>query len=150
LKSASPLEASDSMRKEGFFKVNVSGEEVALTSDDVEVTMKGRDGYAFQTNGYISVVLDTTLTQELINEGYVREIISKIQNMRKDSGFEVSDRIAFYYFGNNILDVIIRKDMDYIKSETLSDIVSMENVEGVKYTEWNINGQKLNMAVVRQ
>jgi isoleucyl-tRNA synthetase len=150
LKSASPLEASDSMRKEGFFKVNVSGEEVALTSDDVEVTMKGRDGYAFQTNGHISVVLDTTLTQELINEGYVREIISKIQNMRKDSGFEVSDRIAFYYFGNNILDVIIRKDMDYIKSETLSDIVSMENVEGVKYTEWNINGQKLNMAVVRQ
>lgn len=149
LKSASPAEASSSLKNEGAFKISVAGEEVALTAEDVEVTMKGREGYAFQTNGYISVVLDKTLTEELINEGYTREIISKIQNMRKDSGFEVADRIAFYYFGNSKLDKVIKDNLDFIKSETLADTVTEEEKDGSSYTEWNINGEKLNMAVVR-
>lgn len=147
LKSESPIKALDSIRKEGAFKLNVSGEEVALTSEDVEITMKGREGYAFASTGSISVVLDKNLTEELINEGFTREIISKIQNMRKDSGFEVADRIAFYYFGNSRLDRVVKDNMEFIKSETLADIVSEEKKDGATYTEWNINGEKLNMAV---
>lgn len=149
LKSASPVEASSSLKSDGAFRVNVSGEEVALTGEDVEVTMKGREGFAFQTNGHISVVLDKTLTDELINEGYTREIISKIQNMRKDSGFEVADRIAFYYYGNSRLSSVIDDNLEFIKSETLSDVVSEENKDSLSYTEWNINGEKLNMAVMK-
>jgi isoleucyl-tRNA synthetase len=149
LKSTSPKEAFGLLKSEGAFKVDVAGEEVALTADDVEVTMKGREGFTFQTNGFISVVLDKELTEELINEGYTREIISKIQTMRKDSGFEVADRISFYYFGNSKLDVIIKQNLDFIKSETLSDTVSQENIEGLAYTEWNINGEKLQMGVKR-
>jgi len=149
LKSASPFEASKSIKSEGAFKLRVAGEEIALTADDVEVTMKGKEGYVYQTNGYISVVLDKTLTEELIKEGYIREIISKIQNMRKDSGFEVSDRILFYYYGNEKLDKVIVENAEFIKSETLADHVINENNEGLSYTEWNINGEKLNMSVVR-
>jgi isoleucyl-tRNA synthetase len=149
LKGASPEAAFESLKTAGDFKVSAAGQEVALTADDVEVTTKGREGFAFQTNGPISMILDTALTEELINEGYTREIISKIQNMRKDSGFEVSDRIAFYYFGNDKLDGVIKENLEFIKSETLSDAVSEENKDGAAYTEWNINGEKLNMAVVR-
>lgn len=147
LKSASPMDASNSIKNDGAFRISVSGEEIALTADDVEVTMKGREGYSYQTNGYISVVLDKALTPELINEGFVREVISKIQNMRKDSGFEVSDRIEFYYYGNVKLDKIIDDNLEFIKSETLADTVSEESKEGVPFTEWNINGEKLNMGV---
>jgi isoleucyl-tRNA synthetase len=149
LKSASPFEASRSIKTEGTFKLNVAGEEVALTTDDVEVTMKGREGFAFAAYGGISIILDKSLTEELVNEGFVREIISKIQNTRKDSGFEVADRIAFYYYGNEKLDKIVTENLDFIKSETLADVVSQENKEGLQYTEWNINGEKLNMAVQR-
>lgn len=146
LKSASPLEASNSMKREGAFKISVSGQEIALTADDLDVTMRGREGYAYQSNGHISVVLDKTLTEELINEGFTREVISKIQNMRKDSGFEVSDRIEFYYYGNDKLDKIIKLNMEFIKSETLADSVSEEKADA-PFVEWNINGEKLNMAV---
>ncbi|KPU45941.1 isoleucine--tRNA ligase [Oxobacter pfennigii] len=147
LKSASPLEASKKFKSEGELKITVSGEDVTLTTDDVEVVMKGKEGYAFQTNGHISVVLDKALTEELINEGYIREIISKIQNMRKDSGFEVSDRIEFHYYGNEKLKVVIESNADFIMAETLSDKVAEENKTELKYTEWNINGEKLNMSV---
>lgn len=149
LKNASPVEAAASLKGGGKFKIDVSGSEVALTSDDVEITMKGKKGYGFATYGSISVVLDETLNKDLINEGYVREIISKIQNMRKDSGFEVADRIAFYYFGNEKLDKVIKDNLDFIKSETLSDIVYDEKKSEASYTNWNINGEKLNMAVKR-
>lgn len=149
LKSASPFEASRSIKSEGVFKLSVAGEEVALTSDDVEVTMKGKEGYVYQSNGYISVVLDKSLTEELIKEGYIREVISKIQNMRKDSGFEVSDRIMLYYYGNEKLDKVIVDNAEFIKAETLADDVINESKEGLPYTEWNINGEKLNIAVVR-
>jgi len=150
LKTVSPFDASRSIKEYGMFKVNIAGEEVALTSDDVNVTMKGKEGYAYQTNGYISVILDKSLTEELIKEGFTREIISKIQNMRKDSGFEVSDRINFYYYGNDKLNKIVLDNVEFIKSETLSDEVAEENREGISYTEWSINGEKFNMAVVRQ
>jgi isoleucyl-tRNA synthetase len=149
LKKASPYEVSKSIKAEGAYTVDVMEKEIALTSEDVDVTMKGREGYTFQTNGPISIILDKELTGELINEGYLREIISKIQNMRKDSGFEVSDRIAFYYFGNEKLKNIIDNNLDFIKSETLADTVSEEENNEAQYTEWSINGEKLNMAVKR-
>ena len=149
LKKVSPHETANTMKSEGLIKLPVAGDEVALTSDDVDITMKGREGFTFQTDGHIAIVLDKELTDELINEGYLREIISKIQNMRKDSGFEVADRIVFYYHGNDKLKKIIEDNLSFIKSETLSDIVSEEENAQAEFTSWNINGEKLNMAVKR-
>jgi len=150
LKSIPPQEAAEKLKSDGSFTVNVSDKEIALTAEDVEITMKSIEGYSYQAYGSISIILDEHLTDELINEGYTREIISKLQNMRKDSGFEVSDRIDFYYYGNEILNTIITNNQEFIKSETLADIAKEENKEELSYTEWNINGQKLNMAVVRK
>lgn len=149
LKRESPRDAYRKMKSGGSFTIDASGEEIALTADEVDVTLKGREGYVFQTDGLVSVILDEKLTGELIEEGYTREIISKLQNMRKDSGFEVADRIAFYYFGNEKMSGVIRDNIDLIKSQTLADIVEETRKDGLKYTEWKINDEKLNMAVER-
>ncbi|MDI6619603.1 MAG: isoleucine--tRNA ligase [Clostridiales bacterium] len=149
LKKVPAAEAAAKLKREGSFNINAAGEEIALTSDDVKINIKGKEGFTFETNGDISIILDKTLTEDLIKEGYVREVISKIQNMRKDSGFEVSDRIKFYYYGNSKLDKIIKDNLDYIKSQTLSDTVSEDENADAEYTKWSLNGEKLYMAVKR-
>ena len=120
--------------------------EIELNEDNLLVTMQGKKGFAFAGNGLVGVVLDTEITEELKNEGYIREIISKVQNLRKDSGFEVLDRIYLYVSGNKILENIIKENEDIIKKETLSlDIIVRENME--QGAEFNINGEKIVIAV---
>ena len=80
--------------------------------------MNGLEGFAFAGEGEIGVLLDTTITEELKEEGHVREILSKVQNMRKDSGFEVADKIKLYVSGNEALEAVIKKFEDTIKKET--------------------------------
>ena len=107
--------------------------------------MQGLEGYAFAGEGEIGVVLDTHITDELREEGHLREIISKIQNMRKEKGFEVADKINLYVSGNDMLINVIEKFKDSIKKETLTvDVVVNEDRE---YTETIINGEKLNLDV---
>ena len=99
--------------------------------------MNGKEGFAFAGEGEIGVVLDTHITQELKEEGYVREILSKVQNMRKDKGFEVLDKINLYVSGNKILENVIKQNEDIIKHDTLAlDIIY--DVERTEYTETNI------------
>jgi isoleucyl-tRNA synthetase len=107
--------------------------------------MQGLDGYAFAGEGELGVVLDTTITPELQEEGHVREIISKIQNMRKDKGFEVSDKIKLYVANNDMLIDVIKKFEEIIKKETLTCEV-IYNAEAV-YTETIINSEAFNMNV---
>ena len=108
--------------------------------------MQGLDGYAFAGEGEIGVVLDTHISEELREEGHVREIISKIQNMRKESGFEVADKITLYVANNDMLLDVVKKFEDTIKKETLTvDVVC--NEQNIEYTESTINGEKLNMSV---
>jgi len=92
--------------------------------------------------------LETTLSEELIEEGFVREIISKIQTMRKDSGFEVMDRIKVYVSGNDKISGIMDKNAELIKDEVLADAIINSDYEASK--EWNINGEKVSLGVEKQ
>ena len=139
------MELAQKIQNGGTEVIDVNGTEIQLTSENLLVTMQGLEGYAFAGEGHLGVVLDTTITPELREEGHVRELISKIQNMRKDKGFEVADKIRLYVADNDMLIDIIKKFEDNIKKETLT----VEVVYGaeVDYTETTINGETLNMTV---
>ncbi|AOR22278.1 isoleucine--tRNA ligase [Clostridium taeniosporum] len=125
--------------------INVNGTEIELNSENILVTMQGLEGYAFAGEGEFGVVLDTHITEELREEGHVREIISKIQNMRKDKGFEVADKIKLYVANNDLLLGVIEKFSETIKKETLTtDIVYNETCD---YAQTIINGENLDMTV---
>jgi isoleucyl-tRNA synthetase len=125
--------------------VSIEDEDIPLSAENVLVTMQGLEGFAFAGEGEVGVVLDTHITEELKEEGYVREILSKVQNMRKDSGFEVADKINLYVSGNEMLEKVIEKFEDTIKKETLA--VELFYNKEADYTESNINGEKLNLFV---
>ncbi|MHC1720209.1 MAG: isoleucine--tRNA ligase [Clostridiaceae bacterium] len=125
--------------------ITIDEEDIPLSADNLLVTMHGLEGFAFAGEGPVGVVLDTHITEELKEEGYVREMLSKIQNMRKDSGFQVADKINLYVSGNPMLQEIIKKHDDTIKKETLT-VEIIHNAEK-EYTEFNINGENLNMFV---
>lgn len=125
--------------------ITVNDTEIVLTNENLLVTMQGLDGYAFAGEGELGVVLDTTITPELQEEGHLREIISKVQNMRKDKGFEVADRIKLFVANNDMLIDVVKKFEDTIKKETLTCEV-VYNGEA-DYSETIINGETLNMNV---
>ena len=124
----------------------VDDTEIALDSNNLLITMQGKEGYAFAGEGEVGVVLDTTITPELKEEGYLREILSKVQNMRKDKGFEVLDKINLYVSGNDMLEEVVKKYTDEIKRETLALNIEY-NKERDTYTDTNINGEHMNLDV---
>lgn len=128
--------------------INVNGTEIELNSESILVTMQGLEGFAFAGEGSLGVVLDETITAELKEEGYVREMISKIQNARKESGFEVADKINLYVSGNEMLETVVSKFEDTIKKETLTEEVRYNDKASM--TEVTINGEKLQMAVEKR
>ena len=108
-----------------------------------------KEGYVTENSGEISVVLDTNLTPELLEEGFVREIISKIQTMRKEAGFEVMDKIAVSYQADEKAAKIFEKNKDTILSEVLAEELTTEKLGGYE-KEWNINGEHVVMEVKKQ
>ena len=120
--------------------------EIDLDSNNLLVTMQGKEGFAFAGEGEIGVVLDTHITEELKEEGYVREVLSKVQNMRKDKGFEVLDRINLFVGGNELIENVIKKHEEEIKSETLALTVKY-NEDRKEYVDTNINGEHINLDV---
>ncbi len=143
--SKNQMELAQKLQAGGTETITVDGTEIVLNSESVLVTMQGLEGYAFAGEGEIGVVLDTTITEELKEEGQLREITSKIQNMRKEKGFEVADKIKLFVNGNDMLIDIINKYSDVIKRETLTQEIAIN--EDADYTETIINGEKLNMTV---
>ncbi len=143
--SKNQMELAQKIKSGGTETINVNGTEIELNSENLLVTMQGIGGYAFAGEGEIGVVLDTHITDELREEGHVREIISKIQNMRKEKGFEVADKINLYVANNDMLISVIEKFKDTIKKDTLT----VEIISGAErdYTETIINGEKLNLDV---
>ena len=111
----------------------VDDTEIALDSNNLLITMQGKEGYAFAGEGEVGVVLDTTITPELKEEGYLREILSKVQNMRKDKGFEVLDKINLYVSGNDMLEEVVKKYADEIKRETLALNIEYNGKKGYLY-----------------
>ena len=126
--------------------ISIDGTEIELNKDNLLITMQGKEGFAFSGEGEIGVVLDTTITEELKEEGYIREILSKVQNMRKDSGFEVLDRIHLYLAGNEKLESIVKKYEEQLKTDTLSNHIYYD-AERNDYTETTVNGENLKMSV---
>ena len=139
------MELAQKIQNGGTEVIDVNGTKIELTNENLLVTMQGLEGYAFAGENHIGVVLDTTITPELKEEGHIREMISKIQNMRKEKGFEVADKIRLYVAGNDMLIDIIKKFEDNIKKETLTLEVVYET--DADYTETTINGETLNMTV---
>ena len=138
--------AMEQLNNLGYLKLNVAGHEIDLEKDDLLIDMAQTEGYVADSYAQITVVLETTLTPELIEEGFVREIISKVQQMRKEAGFEVMDKIAVYLEDNDKLEGIVRKNEDLIKSEVLANEVGYDSVKGFT-KEWNINGESVTMGV---
>lgn len=139
------MELAQKIQNGGSETIIVNDTEIVLTNENLLVTMQGLEGYAFAGEGELGVVLDTTVTPELQEEGHVREVISKIQNMRKDKGFEVADRINLYVSNNDMLIDVIKKFEQTIKKETLTCEV-LYNQES-NYSETVINSETLNMNV---
>lgn len=125
--------------------VDVDGNLITLSDENLLVTMQGLEGFAFAGEGEMGIVLDTTITDELREEGYVREVVSKIQNMRKESGLEVSDRINLYISGNSLIEAVVKKASDFISKETLSENISFEEIASSQ--EINVNGEAVNMGL---
>ena len=143
--SMNQMELAQAINNGKIVNINVDGTEIELTSENLLVTMQGLEGYAFAGEGDIGVVLDTNITDELREEGHVREILSKIQNMRKESGFEVADKINIYVSGNEMLENIIRKFEEQIAKDTLA-VEIVYNADS-NYQEVKINGENLSLAV---
>ena len=140
------MELANKVKNGGIEYIVIDDTEIGLNQENLLVTMQGKDGFAFSGEGELGVVLETTITKELKEEGYVREILSKVQNMRKENGFEVLDRINLYVAGTEELEEVIRKNEELIKNDTLANKV-IYHEERDNYTTTNINGEKLDIDV---
>ena len=138
--------AMNELRTNGVLKLDINGNDVELTEEDLLIETAQTEGYVSESDGETSVVLDTNLTPELIEEGFVREIISKIQTMRKEAGFEVMDKIVVYANGNDKIQDVMKAHEDEIKSEVLADEMVLGETDGY-VKEWNINKEAVTMGV---
>ena len=138
--------AMNELRTNGVLKLDINGNDVELTEEDLLIETAQTEGYVSESDGETSVVLDTNLTPELIEEGFVREIISKIQTMRKEAGFEVMDKIVVYAHGNDKIQDVMKAHEDEIKSEVLADEMVLGETDGY-VKEWNINKEAVTMGV---
>ena len=139
-------EAKAELEKTGELKLTLKTGDVMLKPEDVEVTMAQTEGYNCQRYNGVTIALDTTLTEDLLEEGFVREVISKVQTMRKENGFEVTDHIKVSLSGNEKLENLVKKNEQYLKEVTLADEVAYGSLDGTG-KEWNINGEKVTIAV---
>ena len=139
-------DAMDELEANGAITFEVNGEKIVLTNEDLLIEMTKKDGFESLSDHGVTVVIDKNLTPELIEEGNVREIISKIQTMRKDSGFEVMDNIRISLSGNSEVEAIATRNSEEIKSETLGiELTVGTNLKHSK--EWNINGENVTISV---
>lgn len=134
------------IRSTGQLELNIDGTPVVLLEEDLLIETAQMEGYYSETDNGITVVLDTNLTPELIEEGFVREIISKIQTMRKEAGFEVMDKICVYVKDNQVIKAVVEKHRNQIASEVLAQDIILDQTEGYE-KEWNINTEKVTLAV---
>ena len=146
LEASDGAAVKDALAGDGSYTLHLPDGDVTVTAEDVEVTVSQRDGYNCQSYGGVTVALSTTLTEALIEEGFVREIISKVQTMRKECGLEVTDHIALDLSGNPRLVEIARRNEAFIREITLADSLSCDAPMGTS-KEWNINGEKLTISI---
>ncbi|MDI3533749.1 MAG: isoleucyl-tRNA synthetase [Thermosediminibacterales bacterium] len=150
LATADSVKLMEELETNGVINLELDGETVAIEKSELDIKVQDREGFSAEgDNGYY-VILDTTITKELELEGISREIVSKIQNMRKEAGFNVEDKIVLYYYGDETIDKTFEKFGDVIKAETLSLEARKEKPEEAdNIKNWNINGHTVLLAVKR-
>ena len=141
--------AMASLKADGVLRLPEVDASVELSEEDLLITMTQKEGYVTENDPSMTVVLDTNLTEELLEEGFVREIISKIQTMRKEADFEVMDQIAVYYQGSEKVNSIFTKNCDTIKKEVLATEITSGD-QGEYKKEWNINGETVTLGVSKK
>ncbi|MCR5268097.1 MAG: isoleucine--tRNA ligase [Lachnospiraceae bacterium] len=139
-------EAMDKLNETGELRFEVNGESVILTKDDLLIEMTQKEGYISENDNVMTVVLDTNLTEELIEEGFVYEMISKIQTMRKEADFEVMDHIRLSLNGNEKLYAIADKNKAMISEKVLADELA-SNRDFANSKEWNVNGENVTISI---
>ena len=140
--------AMSTLNAEGALKFDVDGTEVSLAEEDLLIELAQSPDYETQADNVVTVVLDKKLTPELIEEGFVREIISKVQTMRKEAGFEVMDKITISVSGNDKIAEILKNNQDTIFTDVLATAIDYDGAKG--YTKnWNINGEKVDLGVTK-
>ncbi|MEE1037763.1 MAG: isoleucine--tRNA ligase [Eubacterium sp.] len=140
--------AMDELKANGFITFDVDGVEVKLAEEDLLINIEKKEGYVTEADNTVTVVLDTNLTPELLEEGFVYEVISKIQTMRKDADFEVMDHITVYVSGNDKIAEIVKKNEDTIGSKVLAD--AFVYAEGGISKAWNVNGEDVTLGVEKR
>ncbi|WP_077368888.1 isoleucine--tRNA ligase [Anaerosalibacter sp. Marseille-P3206] len=140
LNEVNPHETVEKLERDGKITLNLGGEDVEIEKDFVMVTISSKEGFDVAMENNLFVILDTTLTPDLINEGYAREFISKIQQMRKNNGYEMLDNIKIFYDGNDEIETAVKLYEDFIKEETLA--VSIEKVNDDSFEKQDLNGQE--------
>ena len=142
-------DAMDTLKAQGALTFDVDGTEVSLTEEDLLIDMKQKEGYVTEADNNVTVILDTNLTEELIEEGFMYEVISKVQTMCKDSGFEVMDHIKVFINGNDRVADVVKKNENAISVKVLADeIVYGADCDGAK--NWNVNGEDVTIGVQKQ
>jgi isoleucyl-tRNA synthetase len=136
------------LNADGQLTVTLDGVEEVLTAEDLLIETAQMEGYVSESDREITVVLDTNLTKELIEEGFVREIISKVQTMRKDADFEVTDHIRLYQDANEKIRNILMDNAEQIKKETLTDAIFLGEMKG-HTADWRINGEQVTLGVTK-
>ena len=139
-------QAMDTLNETGVLTFDFDGQHVELAKEDLLIDMAQKDGFVSEGDNTMTVVLDTNLTPELIEEGFVREIVSKIQTMRKEAGFEVMDHIAVYEQDSEKIEEILKKNEDTVRREVMADRIEYGKTAGY-VKEWNINGEKVTLGV---
>ena len=147
LKELDGNKAMAELNENGVLRFPEIDSSIELAKEDLLITEEAEPGYVTNTNGGVTVVLDTNLTPELIEEGFVRELISKIQTMRKEAGFEVMDRISVGYSGNDRIREIFEKSSGIISGEILADSITEGVIPEGYQKEWNINGERVSLSV---
>ena len=138
--------AMKKLKSDGALEFDFDGEKISLTMDDLLIETAKSKNFVSQEDNQVTVVLDIRLTPELIEEGFVREVISKVQTMRKEAGFEVTDHIILSQSDNDKLAEIIKANVDQVKSETLADDIVFGSVSGYN-KHWNLNGESVLLGV---
>ncbi len=146
LKELDGNRAMEELKKNGSITLDSVNADVVLCEEDLLITMTQQEGYVTEGDNEVTVVLDTNLTQELIEEGFVRELISKIQTMRKEAGFEVMDKIVVSYHAEDKIAAIFENYGGQIQSEVLAERIDGTQLKGYQ-KEWNINGEHVVLSV---
>ena len=137
------------LKEKGTLTIQVEGVDEALAEEDLLIEAAQMEGYVSDSDHGVTVVLDTNLTPELLEEGFVREVISKVQTMRKDAGFEVMDHIQLYVKDNDKVKDIVQKNEESLCSDVLADGVTYDEVSGFT-KEWSINGEKVTLGAEKK